>query len=345
MTNGPEEFLVMPELRKDPIVGRWVIIATERARRPMPESTEPMLAPGGFCPFCEGNEDHTPNEIFAFRQQDTLVDQPGWRVRVVPNKFPALKIEGNLQKKGDGIYDHMNGIGAHEVVLECPFHEKSMAQLPESYIREILWVYQERLNDLKKDPRMVYGMIFKNVGIAAGASMEHSHSQIIVTPILPVNVLEEMNGALEFYNYRGRCIYCDIISQELKADCRVIMDSPGYLVIAPYASRFPFETWIIPKHHGSNYENTSKSELEELAVVLKTVLLKLEIALDGPAYNYMIHTGALNSPPTTHYHWHIEIIPRLTKVAGFEWGTGFYINHIPPEQAASVLRNTDTDGI
>ena len=333
----------MPELRKDPIVGRWVIIATERARRPMPQSAEPLLAPGGYCPFCEGNEDKTPNEIYSFRELGTHADQPGWRVRVVPNKFPALQIEGDLQKKGDGIYDCMNGIGAHEVILECPFHETSMARLPESYIREILWTYHERLADLKMDSRMVYGMIFKNVGAAAGASLEHSHSQLIVTPILPVNVLEEMNGALEFYKYRGRCIYCDIISQELGADKRVIFDSPSFLVIAPYASRFPFETWIIPTQHNSHYENASKSELDELAGVLKTILLKLEIALDNPAYNYMIHTGALNTSQLPHYHWHIEIIPRLTRVAGFEWGTGFYINHVPPEQAALVLRNTEVD--
>ncbi len=335
----------MPELRKDPIVGRWVIIATERARRPLSETVVSSETSEGLCPFCEGNEDKTTNEIFACRDPKTVPDQKGWRVRVVPNKFPALQIEGDLNKKGNGLYDFMNGIGAHEVILECPFHETSMARLPQSNIREVLLAYRERLIDIKKDSRMVFGMIFKNSGAAAGASLQHCHSQLIVTPILPVNIGEEMDGALDFFRYRGRCIYCDILHQEFLDDKRIILDSPAFLVVAPYASRFPFETWIIPKSHNSHYENSSENDLNELGSVLKTVLLKLEIALDNPAYNYMIHTAPLNSNPLEHYHWHIEIIPRLTKVAGFEWGTGFYINHIPPEQAALVLRNTEIDKV
>lgn len=330
----------MPELRKDPIVGRWVIIATERANRPIGKFSEPMPLSTGGCPFCEGNEGDTPHEIISYRDPDSQKQQPGWRVRVVPNKFPALQIEGELQKRGDGIYDRMNGVGAHEVIIECPHHEVSMARLPEQNIREILWIYRDRLVDLKKDPRLVYGMIFKNVGGAAGASLEHSHSQLIVTPIVPINVLEEMNGADEFYRYRGRCIYCDILDQEIAAQKRIVLESQNFLVIAPYASRFPYETWILPKEHNSHYENASKNELDELAGVLKKTLWKHEVALEQPAYNYMIHTGPLNSPYLPHYHWHIEIIPRLTRVAGFEWGTGFYINPVPPEQAAITLKNT-----
>jgi UDPglucose--hexose-1-phosphate uridylyltransferase len=177
----------MPELRKDPIVGRWVIIATDRAKRPVAPKVD-LPSNDGFCPFCEGREEYTPNEILAYRDRNTARNQPGWRVRVVPNKFPALQIEGDLHKRGDGIYDRMNGVGAHEVILECPFHEVSMANLSEDNIREIFWVYRDRLVDLKKDRRLVYGMVFKNVGAAAGASLEHSHSQLIVTPIVPVNV-------------------------------------------------------------------------------------------------------------------------------------------------------------
>ena len=188
----------MPELRKDPIVGRWVIIATDRAKRPVAPKAEMPASPGGFCPFCEGHEDKTPHEILAYRDRHTRPNEKGWRVRVVPNKFPALQIEGDLHKRGEGIYDKMNGVGAHEVIIECPFHEISMANFPEDNIREVLWVYRDRLVDLKKDPRLVYGMLFKNVGAAAGASLEHSHSQLIVTPIVPINVWEEMSGALEF---------------------------------------------------------------------------------------------------------------------------------------------------
>ncbi len=332
----------MPELRKDPIVGRWVIIATDRAKRPVAPKPE-SLAPSGLCPFCEGQEDKTPNEILAYRVPGTKQNEPGWRVRVVPNKFPALQIEGDLQKRGDGIYDKMNGIGAHEVILECPHHEVSMAHLTEQNTREILWAYRDRLVDLKKDQRLVYGMVFKNVGALAGASLEHSHSQLIVTPIVPINVWEEMSGALEFFNYRGRCIYCDMIHQELAAEKRVVLDTPTFVAFCPFAGRFPFETWILPKNHNSHYENIQKNEIEELGTVLKTILLKLESALDNPAYNYIIHTAPFDTQALPHYHWHMEIIPRLTRVAGFEWGTGFYINPVPPEQAAGFLKEVDVD--
>jgi UDPglucose--hexose-1-phosphate uridylyltransferase len=218
-----------------------------------------------------------------------------------------------------------------------------MASLTEENIRDVLWVYRDRLLDLKKDPRLVYGMVFKNVGAAAGASLEHSHSQLIVTPIVPINVWEEMNGSLEFYGYRGRCIYCDMIHQELDDAKRVVLDTPSFVAFCPYASRFPFETWILPKSHNSHYENIQKNEVDELGTVLKTILLKLEYALDRPAYNYIIHTAPLDTPLLPHYHWHMEIIPRLTRVAGFEWGTGFYINPVPPEQASQFLRDTEVD--
>jgi UDPglucose--hexose-1-phosphate uridylyltransferase len=333
----------MPELRKDPIVGRWVIIAPERAKRPIGLKNEPAPDGGGFCPFCEGNELSTPNEILAYRERGTKPNEKGWRVRVVPNQYPALQIEGELNKRGDGIYDKMNGIGAHEVIIECPFHEVSMANLSEEHLREILWVYHDRLVDLKKDPRLVYGMIFKNVGLIAGASLEHSHSQLIVTPIVPVNVREEMNGAQEFFDYRGRCIYCDLIYQEIAAEKRIVVDTPSFICFTPFASRFPFETWIVPKNHNSHYENIKKNELDELGTVLKTILMKLEIALDKPSYNYIIHTSPLDSQSLPHYHWHMEIIPRMTRVAGFEWGTGFYINPVPPEDAASYLRDVEVD--
>lgn len=339
---GAIKGLAIPELRKDPIVGRWVIIATERAKRPVSQKQEPFPE-SSSCPFCAGNEKETPHEIIAYRSRGSRQDEPGWRVRVVPNKYPALQIEGDLNKRGDGIYDRMNGIGAHEVILECPFHETSLANLTEDNIREILWVYRDRLVDLKKDPRLVYGMVFKNVGAAAGASLEHSHSQLIVTPIVPINVWEEMTGAMEFYNYRGRCIYCDMIYQEASASKRIVMETPHFIAFCPYASRFPFETWILPKVHNSHFENIQKIEVDDLGTVMKTVLMKLEICLERPAYNYIIHTSPFDTQSLPHYHWHIEVIPRLTRVAGFEWGTGFYINPVPPEQAASMLRDTAVD--
>ncbi len=332
----------MPELRKDPIVGRWVIIANERAKRPHDFSTgEQTQVDTGLCPFCEGQEDKTPQEIIAYRERGTRPNGPGWRVRVVPNKFPALKVEGNLRKRGEGIYDMMAGVGAHEVIIESPRHVVSMTELSEDNIREVMWAYRDRLVDLKKDARLVHGMLFKNVGAAGGASLEHSHSQLIVTPIVPISVWEEMTGALEFHNYRGRCIYCDMIHQEIATEKRVVLDTPHFLVVCPYASRFPFETWIIPKVHSSHFENIPKSSVDDLGTVLKQTLGKIETSLDRPPYNYIIHTAPFDHQELPHYHWHIEIIPRLTKVAGFEWGSGFYINEVPPEDAAGFLRDVE----
>ena len=330
----------MPELRKDPIVNRWVIIAIERAKRPhdFKHQEQSLVEDPANCPFCEGNEDKTPPEIAAYRDRGTRPNGPGWRVRVVPNKFPALKIEGSLEKRGEGIYDKMAGVGAHEVIVENPQHLVSMATLSDENIREILWVYRDRLVDLKKDNRLVHGMLFKNVGPAAGASLEHTHSQLIVTPTVPISVWEEMTGGLEFYNYRGRCIYCDIIQQELATESRIVLDTPYFTAFCPYASRFPFETWILPKAHSSHYENIPKPGVDDLGTTLRTVLEKLETALDNPPYNYIIHTAPFDHQELPHYHWHIEIIPRLTKVAGFEWGSGFYINPVPPEDAARFLR-------
>jgi UDPglucose--hexose-1-phosphate uridylyltransferase len=333
----------MPDLRKDPIVGRWVIIATSRAKRPHDFDTTPQRQRDRFCPFCEGNESVTPDEIIAYRQAGSQPNREGWRVRVVANKFPALVIEGELNKRGEGIYDMMQGVGAHEVIIESPEHVVSTAELTEEQIREVLWVYRDRLVDLKKDPRFVYGMIFKNVGAAAGASLEHTHSQLIVTPIVPISVWEEMTGSLEFYNYRGRCVFCDMIQQEIATEKRVVLDTPGFIAFCPFASRFPFETWILPKTHASHYENIQKNEVDDLATVMRHVIGKIELALDRPAYNYIIHTAPFDAQELGHYHWHIEIIPSLTKTAGFEWGTGFYINPVPPEQAAAFLREIELE--
>ena len=335
----------MPDLRKDPIVGRWVIIAKSRAKRPHDFDTSPKRQTGRFCPFCEGHEDKTPGEILAYRSPGSQRNRPGWRVRVVPNKFPALEIEGDLQKRGDGIYDMMRGVGAHEVIIETPQHLMSTAELSEEQLREVFWVYRDRLVDLKRDPRLVYGMIFKNVGAAAGASLEHTHSQLIVTPIVPINVHEEMTGSMEFYHFRGRCIYCDMIQQELATEKRIVLDTPSFTSFCPFASRFPFETWILPKAHSSHYENIQKNGVDELSGVMKQVIAKIEAALDAPAYNYIIHTAPFDTQELKHYHWHIEIIPSLTKPAGYEWGTGFYINPVPPEEAAMFLREAEVDTV
>lgn len=328
----------MPELRKDPIYGRWVIISTERSRRPSDFAPEERRSVGGFCPLCEGNEDRTPPEVFAFRENGTPPNSPGWLLRVVPNKFPALRIEGDLNREGEGIYDKMNGIGAHEVVVETPLHHESLASLPLSAVERVLIAYRERIIDLRRDGRLRYVMIFKNYGSAAGASLEHPHSQLIALPIIPTRVREEIEGAKSYFEYKDRCVFCDIIRQELRQKARVINENSGFVSLAPFASRFPFETWILPKRHQPSFERMEEGLYGQAAEILSDTLRRLKQVLDDPPYNYILHTSSSPEQDQDYYHWHLEIMPKLTKVAGFEWGTGFYINPTPPEEAAEYLR-------
>ena len=329
----------MPELRKDPITGRWVIISTDRAKRPTDFVRESVEIRGnGFCPFCYGNEDKTPPEILAFGRNGTRPNTPGWSVRVVPNKFPALGIEGELDRQGEGLFDKMNGIGAHEVIIETPDHRTTLANLSEKGIEEVLWAYRARMTDLKNDRRFRYILIFKNHGLAAGASLEHTHSQLIALPIVPKRVREEVDSAARYFQEKERCIFCDMVRQEMETEERVIAADDHFIALAPYAPRFPFETWLLPKKHGSAFEHNEAPMYASLARLLKILLQRLDAVLERPAYNYIIHTSPVGEEINEHYHWHIEMMPKLTKLAGFEWGTGFYINPTPPEESARFLR-------
>ena len=330
----------MPELRKDPITGRWVIISTERGKRPndfLRESVSP-LPDGKNCPFCPGHEAKTPPEILDYGRSNGGANTAGWTVRVVPNKFPALGIEGELDREGEGLFDKMNGVGAHEVIVETPDHVATLASLPERAVEDVLWAFRDRMLDLKNDKRFRYVLIFKNHGEAAGASVEHTHSQLIALPIVPRRVREEVDSSWHYYDEKERCIFCDIIRQERDTGERVIGENDHFITLSPYASRFPFEMWLLPKVHGSSYENNQSTMYASLARMLKDTLMRLDVVLDRPAYNFMIHTSPVGEEINDHYHWHIEIIPKLTKVAGFEWGTGFYINPTPPEESARFLR-------
>lgn len=333
----------MPELRKDPITGRWVIIASERGKRPNDyrRTVEARRTEPSACPFCPGNEGETPLEIFALRTDGSFANTPGWTVRAVPNRYPALRIEGDLNREGLGVYDKMNGVGAHEVIIETPHHHEDLVDLDEFRIADVLHVCQLRVNDLMNDERFRYVLLFKNQGEMAGASLEHAHTQLIATPVIPKLVLEELNGARYYYNHRERCIFCDIVRQELSDGDRVVDQSPSFVALSPYAARFPYEVWIVPKRHQAAFRTIDDSHRLEFAALLKRVLLRHRIALGNPAYNYMFHSSPFGLEKNPEYHWHLEIIPRLNSVAGFEWGTGFYINHTPPEESAAVLRGVD----
>jgi UDPglucose--hexose-1-phosphate uridylyltransferase len=231
----------MPELRKDPVIGRWVIISTERGKRPTDFDEVPVEQNGEFCPFCYDHEDNTPPEIFAIRRDKSTANKPGWTLRVIPNKFPALRIEGRLNRQGEGIYDKMSGIGAHEVVIETPDHEKSLSDLEISGICSVFRVFRERILDLRKDTRLKYVMIFKNHGKSAGASLNHTHSQLIATPIIPKTVIEEIESAKKYYEYKDRCIFCDIIRQE-------IMKKSILLLLRPMPPVFLLKPGFCPKN-------------------------------------------------------------------------------------------------
>ena len=329
----------MPELRKDPITGRWVIISTSRAKRPTDFVRETVTVKGvRSCPFCPGNEEKTPPEVLAYRQNGGP-NQGGWSLRVVPNKFPALRVEGDLNRQGEGLYDKMSGVGAHEVIIETPDHQHTLSDLPEKRIEDVFWAFRDRILDLKKDRRLRYIILFKNHGEAAGASLEHTHSQLIALPVVPKRVQEEMTGARRYFDFKERCIYCDIVHSEVETGTRVVLETEHFLAIAPYAPRFPFETWIVPRMHLSHFEETTAPAMQNLAWVMRAVLRKIERVLESPPYNAVIHTSPIQEGAIPHYHWHIEVIPKLTKVAGFEWGTGFYINPTPPEEAAKFLRD------
>jgi UDPglucose--hexose-1-phosphate uridylyltransferase len=335
----------MPELRKDPIIDRWVIISSERGQRPVFLS-DPADAPkpGAICPLCPGNEGMTPPEVYTIRPHGapSEPDNPNWLLRVVPNKFPALRIEGDLNKQGIGLYDKMNGVGAHEVIIETPVHTQTLTTMDVPSVQNVFIAYRERTFDLLRDKRFKFIMIFKNQGSAAGASLPHSHSQLIALPIIPKRLTEELTGSLNYYKYRDRCVFCDIISQELEEEKRIVYENEHFLAISPFAARFPFEIWVLPKRHEESFLYTkSNDDYYSIAEVVSVVLKRLEKTLNSPPYNYMIHTSPIELLNVPYFHWHLEIIPRLTKTAGFEWGTGFYINPTSPEQATAFLKEVD----
>ncbi len=329
---------LMSELRRDPITGRWNIINTDEPAGPDLFEVEHPTIGGSRCPFCYGNEAMTPPEIYVVRPQGSPPNSAGWRLRVVANKFPALQIEGDLNRRGIGVFDLCNGVGAHEVVIETPEHSRQMADFSLEEFVELIKAFKLRSLDLRGDRRLKYTLIFKNFGLSAGASLEHSHSQLIALPIVPKRVQEELKGAERYFEFRDRCAYCDMLQQELQDDERIVCENRSFIAFCPFVSSFPFEIWVLPKEHRSDFAQISPEGILDFSRLLKETLGRLRGILSDPPYNFIIHTAPIEPKERDEYHWHLELIPKLTKVAGFEWGTGFYINPTPPEFAAKLLR-------
>ena len=340
----------MSELRWDPLKLHWVIIATNRGRRPMDFHVEPGFGEVTSCPFCYGNEDRTPGEVFAIRPGGPP-NSSNWQVRVIPNKYPALQIEGELNNRGYGLYDVMNGIGAHEIIVETPDHYRGMAELLPAEITNVLIAYRQRLTDLRRDTRFRYMVLFKNHGPQAGATLSHAHSQLIAVPLTPPAAATKLKVCREYFASKERCIVCNLIDFELANGERVVKDFTDFVILSPYAACFPFELRLYPKRHAHDFALMNDLQLGELAIAMKDMLMRMKTVLNDPPYNFILHTA----PPQHRrmgkpdywssieydYHWHIELVPRLSQIAGFEWGTGFFINPTSPEDAAAFMREAD----
>jgi UDPglucose--hexose-1-phosphate uridylyltransferase len=334
----------MSLLRFDPTTSDWVIFAPSRARRPhelcgagVERTPEPESK---ICPFCPGNEQLTPTEIF--RVPACGLPKPvDWRVRVVSNLFPALRIEEPTDGGTDGspIFRHRGGCGAHEVIIECPDHDVCLAQQPVEQIEALLYTLQQRYNDLLRDPRFQMIVLFKNHGEGAGTSLRHPHCQLIATPVVPRHLRTKLAIAADYFDMTGQCLYCVLRNEEVAADLRVIAQNPEYVAFLPYASHVPFETWILPRTHHASFADVEATKLRLLADILKTVLQKLFVGLDNPDYNLAINTVPRGDEDKTYFLWHISILPRLTTPAGFELGSGMSINTVLPEEAADYLRS------
>jgi len=341
---------MMPQIRKDPVTGRWVVFSPERLRRPVQYQFNDGGAEGGPDPFLEGNESFTPPEVFAIRDPQSQPNGPGWKVRVVPNRYPALRVEGDLDKEGIGFYDKMSGIGAHEVVIETPLAGVELEQQSLEDVVNVLKACRARFTDLMKDLRFRYLLIFKNVGPLAGASIRHAHAQIIALPVVPITMKQKLDACRDYFIRKDRNLFEDMLREELKLGERMVCENAGFAVFCPFAARFPFEVCVMPKQQRADFYQCSDHELVLLADVLKKVLMAYRVGLECPNYNLILHTAPVRQARNeewpsqeSDFRWHIEILPRLTGVAGFEFGTGFFINPMMPEEAARFLKEVKID--
>jgi len=334
----------MSQMRKDIFTDRWVIVADADSADPANFRYKKFIRGKGFCPFCEGNEASTPPEVFAIRKPGTQANTRGWAVRVVPNSNPRLRIEGELGRRPEGFHDLMNGVGAHEIIVETPQHERSLHEMGMEEVCNVIRGYKARMLDLEGDKRMRYVLIFKNHGEAAGAlTISHSISQLMALAITPSAVKTKLMAARDYFALKERCIYCDVLQQELHGR-RLIAENATFAAFSPFASRFPFEMMVMPKAHNSAFSRISAEQVMGLGQILCEVLRKLNRALDGAPYNLTLQDRPfLRTRPgywktiEDDFHWHMEILPQIFRITGFEWASGFFYNPVPPEVAATCL--------
>ncbi len=334
----------MTELRQNIITCDWVIIATERAKRPNEFTQEniehrqklPSYHPQ--CPFCLGNEALTGTPELLRLTEDA---DHAWKVRVVGNKYPALSSIGERIRNMKGSFRSLSGVGFHEVVIEHTCHNLTLALMTVEEIKNIIQVYRQRYLELRQDPRIETIIIFKNHGKGAGTSLEHPHSQIAALPIVPHQWRERMQEAIRHYDETGECIYCRTLADELQGKDRIIYESEHFVAFIPYAALSPFHTWIFPRRHASSFDEIKSEEIVDLAKMLKVVLGKLYHGLNNPDYNYTIRSIPTANQRTEYFHWYIAIIPRVSLAAGFELGSGMFINTALPEESAAFLRSIE----
>lgn len=331
----------MNELRQDPITGRWVIISTGRAKRPVDfKRNSRAIVKESDCPFCPGNEKDIPLAIWVNKGKSDNLNDPNWKVRVIPNLYPALSLEKPIVEQTQlGPYLILNGVGVHEVLITSPYHEKDLGLLPLEQVRLVVDAYIDRYKIHKFNSLVEYLMVMVNHGEEAGMSKEHPHAQVWGTPLIPINVIEELMGVQKYYRREKTCVYCDLIKYEKKEKERIIYENEFFLVFAPYASRTPFESWILPKKHWPFFESMESNERESLAEALKAVLYKLDEGLNDPPFNFFIHSTPNKDNFNELFHWHLEIYPRLSTFGGFELGAGIIVNTSLPEHCAEFLRS------
>lgn len=336
----------MGELRQDIVTGLWVVVATERAMRPTSFTSACVVAlpdESDKCPFCPGHEIMTPLEVLAVRPSDSEPNTPGWQVRVFPNKFPAFQM-GEEPPPSEPLFPRRPAEGSHEVIIHSPSHSASLATMPADEVELVMRVYRHRYSANAEDPDIRCVLIIVNQGREAGASLEHSHSQLFGLPLVPPLLQQELAGASWFHSRHDECVFCRIIREELTLSRRVIAKNHAFVAIAPFASKLPFEVWILPREHEESYERITEAELGEFAHILAEVLGTYNARFGSPPYNYYIHSAPTDGAEYPYYHWHLEMIPKLTTPGGFELGTSMMINITTPEHAADFLTGRSEEG-